>query len=362
MKILCFGEVMLRFMPQQHKMLLQSLPGALDVTFGGAEANVAWDITMLGGNTSYVTALPDNFLGKACANQLRSIGVDVSGIVYDNGRIGTYYVEAGANQRASKVVYDRANSSVSLTPFEAYDFDKKLEGVTRVHLSGITPAISEIAADACIKLAKLAHSKGISVSCDLNFRGKLWKWQDGKAPRELAREVMPKILENVDLVIGNEEDAFDVLGIKSGSSDVESGELDIEAYKETARKIAEKFKTVKKVAFTLRESLSETHNNWGAMLFDVDSNSAVLAPMSKDGKYTPYQIKSIVDRVGGGDSFAAGLLYGLDSGDFDNDSDALAFAVANSCLAHSVLGDYSFVPKSDVVALMKGAGSGRVQR
>ena len=362
MKILGFGEVMLRFMPQNNKMLMQSLPGSLDVTFGGAEANVMWNISMLGGNASYITALPDNPLGHACANQLRSIGVDISGIVFDNGRIGTYYVESGANQRASKVVYDRANSSVSKTPFEAYNFEEKLAGVTRVHLTGITPAISETAADACVKLAKLAHSKGIAVSCDLNFRGKLWNWRPSKNARELAREIMPKILEHADLVIGNEEDAFDVLGIKSGSSNVYLGKLDIEAYKETARKVAKRFACIKKVAFTLRESISATHNNWGAMLFDVSSNSAVLAPTDKDGNYSAYAIRNIIDRVGGGDSFAAGLLYGLDSGEFERDSDALAFAVANSCLCHSVLGDYSFVPKSDVVALMGGAASGRVQR
>ena len=353
---------MLRLCPRGKDLLLQSVPGKLETSFGGAEANVAVSLSMLGLPARYITAMPNNQIAQACLIQLRGLGVDVSNVkTVDGSRLGVYYVESGANQRPSKVVYDRANSAIATTKFEDYNFEKALEGVKRVHISGITPAISEVAADAAIKLAKLAKSKGIKISFDLNFRNKLWKWREGVDARTLAREVVPQILENVDLVIGNEEDAFDVLGIKSGGSDVHSGKLDFDAYANTAREIAKRFSSVKKVAFTLRESFSAFHNNWGAILYDVASDKSVLAP-TRDGAYKPYEIKNIVDRVGGGDSFAAGLIYGLDSGDFSADSDALEFAVASSCLAHSINGDYNFVPKSDVLALMKGSGSGRVQR
>ncbi len=360
--ILTFGEIMLRLSPVDSNLLLQSFPGRLSTSFGGAEANVAVSVARFGLPARYVTALPDNQIAEACLNQMRGLGVDVSNVaIIKGGRMGAYYTESGANQRPSKVVYDRENASIAKTKFEDYDFEKALEGVSRVHISGITPAISEIAADASIKLAKLAKSKGIKVSFDLNFRNKLWKWRAGVDARTLAREVVPQILENVDLVIGNEEDAFDVLGIKSGDSDVTTGELDFAAYAETAREIAKRFSAVKKVAFTLRESFSAFNNNWGAMLFDVESDKSVLAP-ERDGKYKPYEIKNIVDRVGGGDSFAAGLIYGLDSGEFSTDKDALEFAVAASCLAHSIVGDFNYIAKSDVLALMGGNASGRVQR
>lgn len=343
-------------------MLKQVFPGRLETSFGGAEANVAFGVANLGGESRFITALPQNQIAEACICQLRGAGVDIGKILTKKGgRIGVYYVEAGSNQRASKVVYDRANSAVALAESSEYDFDGALEGITRVHVSGITPAISERAKDACLELVKKAFERGISVSCDLNFRNKLWNWREGVSARELARSVMPAILQYVDLVIGNEEDAFDVLGIKSGSSDVQSGQLDFAAYENTAREIAKRFPHVKRVAFTLRQSFSAYNNNWGAMLFNARTNSSVKAPV-KNGQYTPYEIKNILDRVGGGDSFAAGLIYGLDSGEFSTDADALSFAVANSCLAHSVVGDYNYVSKADVLALMGGSASGRVQR
>ncbi len=357
-----FGEIMLRLCPEGRNLLLQSLPGRLDATFGGAEANVAMSLARLGMPSRYVTALPDNQIAEACLNQLRGFGVDVSCVKLVKGsRMGVYFLESGANQRPSKVVYDRADSAISGAKFEDYDFATALKGATRLHISGITPAISEAAADACVKLSDLARKNGVKISFDLNFRNKLWKWREGVDARTLAREVVPQILENADLVIGNEEDAFDVLGIKSGGSDVNSGKLDFAAYADTAREIARRFKSVRKVAFTLRESLSAFHNNWGATLYDVASDKSVMAPM-KDGQYKPYEIKNIVDRVGGGDSFAAGLIYGLDSGEFKDDSEALEFAVASSCLAHSMVGDYNYTTKSEVLTLMKGNGSGRVQR
>jgi len=359
---LTFGEIMLRLMPQNNAMLTQSLPGLLQATFGGAEANVAFGIANLGGKSRFVTALPDNQITQACLAGLRATGVDTSFVrLVKEGRMGVYFVEAGANQRPSKVVYDRAFSAASLTPFEDYGFEAALDGVERLHISGITPALSETAAAASINLCALAKSKGVKISCDLNFRNKLWNWRKGLDAKTLAREVMPKILENCDLVIGNEEDAHDVLNIKAGNSDVQAGALDLKAYEGVAAEICARFASVQKVAFTLRESVSANHNNWGALLYEKASAKAVLAPM-KNGAYEPYKITHIVDRVGGGDAFAAGLLYATDHSDLKTSAEHLEFAVANSCLAHSIVGDYNYAPKSDVLALMKGAGSGRVQR
>ena len=359
---LTFGEIMVRLCPPNGLMISQGLPGMLEASFGGAEANVAVSLANLGAKARYVTALPDNQISQCCLAQLRGFGVDTGFVkLVKGGRFGLYFVEAGANQRPSKVVYDRANSAVSQASFDDYDFAGALEGVRRVHISGITPAISENAAEAARRLAELAVSKGVSVSFDLNFRNKLWTWRNGVSAPDLGREVVPQILNHVDLVIGNEEDAFDVLGIKSGSSDIHSGKLDFAAYSETAKEIAGRFASVKKVSFTLRESFSAFHNNWGAMLYDVVADKTYFAPL-RGGAYKPYEIKNIVDRVGGGDSFAAGLIYGLDSGEFDNLQDSLEFAVASSCLAHSMKGDYNYAQKADVLALMKGSGSGRVQR
>lgn len=359
---LTFGEIMVRLCPPNGLMLAQGLPGLLEASFGGAEANVAVSLANLGAKARYVTALPDNQLTQSCLSQLRGFGVDTDSIKLVKGsRFGLYFVESGANQRASKVLYDRANSAISETAFEDYDFENALKGIKRVHISGITPAISQKAADASIKLAKLAHSKGVLVSFDLNFRNKLWTWRKGTDARTLAREVVPQILQYVDLVIGNEEDAFDVLGIKSGASDIHSGKLDFAGYTATAKEVVKRFPNVSRVSFTLRESFSAFHNNWGAMLYNVAEDKTYFAPF-RDGEYKPYEIKNIVDRVGGGDSFAAGLIFGLDSGEFDNLQDSLEFAVASSCLAHSIRGDYNYAQKSDVLALMKGSGSGRVQR
>ena len=360
--ILTFGEIMLRLRPVDGGLLMQAFPGKLETSFGGAEANVAVSLSNLGLSARYLTALPQNQIADACIAQLRGFGVDVSQIKRcKDGRMGVYYVEAGANQRPSKVVYDRADSCIAKASPADYDFESALKDVTRVHISGITPAISESAAKSAIALAKLAKEKGAKVSFDLNFRNKLWKWREGVDARTLAREIVPQILEYVDLVIGNEEDAFDVLGIQSGGSDVHAGKLDFSAYANTAREIAKRFKGVEKVAFTLRESFSAFHNNWGAILYDVASDKSVLAP-ERNGEYKPYEIKSIVDRVGGGDSFAAGLIFGLDSGEFSTDSEALEFAVASSCLAHSMVGDYNYTTKADALSLMKGSESGRVQR
>ena len=361
-KVVGFGEIMGRLTPEQFYRFSQSCPGKLDMTFGGAESNVAASIAMLGGRSSFVTALPRHVIADACIRVLKSLDVDTRHIVRANeGRLGLYFIETGANQRPSNVVYDRSGSSVSLTPGDAYAWDEIFSDAGWLHVSGITPALSHCSAEAVMTAAAKAKAVGLTVSCDLNFRKKLWQWDPSCRPRELAEKTMRNILKHVDVVIGNEEDASDVLGITAGDTDVESGHLTIDKYPDVAAQIAAQFPSVSKVAITLRESISATHNNWGAMLYDVAAKSAVFAPM-RDGSYQPYEIRDIVDRVGGGDSFAAGLIFALHSGEYPDDGDAIAFAVAASCLAHSIKGDFNFSTRAEVETLMKGSGSGRVVR
>lgn len=360
--IVTFGEVMGRFAPAGHLRFRQCLPGPLDLTFGGAEANVAASIAQFGGQARFVTALPQNAIADACVGVLTGLGVDTTSILRTKkGRLGLYFLESGANQRPSNVIYDRAHSSVSLTPAGDYDWDKVFAGATWLHSTGITPALSQTAAEAVLHAVKTAKSKGIPVSVDLNFRKKLWSWEPGTDSKALAEKTMRGILPYVDLVIANEEDADDVLGIHAAHTDVESGELAIDAYPDVAREIVKQFPNVSKVAITLRESLSASHNNWGAMLYDAASDAAHFAPLAS-GKYTPYQIKNIVDRVGGGDSFGAGLVFALNTPELSEPSKAIAYAVAASCLAHSIVGDINYTTRAEAEALMGGAASGRVQR
>lgn len=360
-KVLTFGEIMGRFQPEGFQRLRQCLPGSLQLTFGGAEANVAASLALQGREAAFLTALPENELGDACVGFLKNIGVDTSGIIRTGPRLGLYFVEAGANQRPSKVVYDRADSSVSVTPFEAYPFESHCAGAQWLHLTGITPALSQTAADAVLQAAKQAKAAGLTVSCDLNFRKKLWTWRPGTDARTLARETMQQILPFVDVVIANEEDASDVLDIHLENQDIDSGSLQVERYPEVAQQIAARFPEVKQIAITLRESLSASHNNWGAMLWDVETASAHYAPLSGGG-YQPYEIRNIVDRVGGGDSFAAGLIYALTDPELCVPGKAIAYAVAASCLAHSTLGDVNFSTRDEILTLMGGNASGRVQR
>lgn len=360
--ILTFGEIMGRLATEGYLRLSQSMPGRLELTWGGAEANVAVSISLLGGKSRYVTALPKNELGDACAAQLRGLGVDVSKILRtDKGRMGLYFIENGANQRPSNVVYDRGWSSISMTEAGEYDFDGALAGVDWVHISGITPAISQNAFMSTLELAKKAKAVGAAVSCDLNFRKKLWRWDKSLKPNALAEISMREILPFVDVVIANEEDAKDVLGITAGHSDIEAGSLDIQKYPDVAMQIVSMFPNVTKVAITLRESISATHNNWGAMLYDAATKQAHFAPMNAD-KYQPYEIRNIVDRVGGGDSFAAGLVFALNTPELSKHADAIRFAVAASCLAHSIVGDFNYSTRAEVERLMGGAASGRVVR
>jgi 2-dehydro-3-deoxygluconokinase len=358
-----FGEIMARIAPPGQLRWRQALPGAVQVTWGGGEANVCASLALFGQQARYLTALPRTPIAESLVTTLRGLGVDTQHILWrKEGRLGLYFVEGGANQRGSTVVYDRAGSAASLAGPEEYNFAAALAGVKRLHVSGITPAISEAACRANLALVQQAKKAGVSVSCDLNFRKKLWNWRTGTAPQALARECMAQVLPFVDLVIANEEDAADVLDIHADGTDVVAGRIDAAAYTRVAQKIVERFTNVSRVAITLRESVSADHNNWGAMLYDAATKRTNLAPLNARGEYEPYEIRDIVDRVGAGDSFAAGLLYALNSSDFAEPSKAIAFAVAASCLKHSIQGDFNYVTRDEVAALLAGNATGRVQR
>ncbi len=357
-----FGEIMLRLCPEGRKRFCQAFPGRLEATFGGGEANVCVSLACLGMKTRYLTALPDNPVATAFCTQLRGLKVDVDHItVKPFGRMGVYYAEHGAAQRGSNVVYDREGSTISQCAPADYDMDAMLEGVTHLHVTGITPALSEKAFQSTLALVNAAATKGLTISCDLNYRKKLWKWRKGTAQNALVEECMGQIVPFADYIIGNEEDAADVFGLRAENSAIEAGKLSTAGYEQVARKLANRFPKAKAVAFTLRQSISADHNNWGAMLLDVAKDRCFFAPLT-DGVYRPYEIRDIVDRFGGGDSFCAGLIYALLHEEFAEPQTALAFAVANSCLKHSIPGDFNFVSLKEVLALMGGNASGRVAR
>ncbi|QDS98497.1 sugar kinase [Adhaeretor mobilis] len=359
--VVTFGEIMGRLAPPANLRLRQTRE--FDVTYAGAEASVAASICNFGGAARYVTALPKHALADATVDSVRAVGVDTQYIVRtDEGRLGLYFLETGANQRPSKVIYDRADSAVSITAANRYDWDAILADAQWLHLSGITPALSQTAAEATLVAAQQAKEAGAQVSIDLNFRGKLWKWNPPKTPRELAQATMRTILPHVDIVIANEEDCSDVLGIRAGESDVHSGSLDTGRYPDVARQVVQQFPNVSKVAITLRESHSASHNAWGAMLLDASADKPFFAPQDEEGNYRPYEIKNIVDRVGGGDSFAAGLIFSLTTPELSDPQTALDFAVAASCLKHSIKGDFNYSTRSEVESLMGGSASGRVVR
>ncbi len=359
--VVTFGEIMGRLAPPGFQRLRQA--HEFEVTYAGAEASVASSVQLFGGNARYVTALPNNVLGDSCVDSVRTLGVDCSHIVRsDDGRVGLYFLETGANQRPSTVTYDRADSTISLTPAEAYDWDAIFADAQWLHLSGITPAISENAANATRVAAQKAKEHGCQVSIDLNFRGNLWTWEPGTDARTLCQKTMRTILPYVDFSVGNEEDCFDVLGIRAGDTDVDAGEIDTARYPDVARQVVEQFPNISKVSITLRESYSATHNNWGAMLYIAEEDQAYFAPLDEDGNYESYEIKSIVDRVGGGDSFAAGLIFALTTPELSDPQTAIKYAVAASCLKHSIKGDFNFNTREEVEKLMNGSGSGRVVR
>ena len=341
MKFLTFGEIMLRLKAPGQECFFQS--PMLEATFGGGEANVAVSLANFGLDAGFLSVLPKNAIGEECIRELRRFGVDTSRIVRADGRMGIYFLEAGANQRPSKVVYDRANSTIALAKPGDIDWDKAFEGVEWFHITGITPAISESAMELALESVKEAKERGITVSCDLNYRKNLWKY--GKR----AAEVMREIANFVDVAVANEEDVQKSLEITTDVV-VESGELDREKYRDLGNKVLAAYPNMKMIAITLRESRSADWNGWAACLNDRENFY-----VSKK-----YEIRDIVDRVGGGDSFAGGMIYGLNT--YESKQQALEFAVAASCLKHSIIGDFNRVGVADVEKLMGGDGTGRVQR
>ena len=339
--IVTFGEIMLRLAPPGYERFLQS-PGFV-ATWGGGEANVAVSVAGFGLPAAFVTVVPSNPIADAMIAELRRFNVDTSKIVRGKGRMGIYFVEPGANQRPSKVVYDREYSAIALAKPGDIDWGKSFEGAGWFHTTGITPAISASAADLALESVRAAQAKGVTVSCDLNYRKNLWKW--GKS----AYEVMGELVKYVDVVIANEEDCQAALGIQT-DVDVHSGKLDREAYRSLAAKVLEAYPNIKTIAITLRESKSASHNGWSACLYD---GSEFL--LSRH-----YDITHIVDRVGAGDSFGGGLIYGLNV--LGSKQEALEFATAASCLKHSLPGDFNRFTVDEVMTLLKGDGSGRVQR
>lgn len=363
MQVVTFGEVMGRIAPPGFQRWMQALPGTVEITFAGAEANVAASIALWGGGARFVTALPLNPIADACVKTLRGLGIDTGCIVRTSrGRLGLYFLETGANQRGGSVVYDREGSALMLTPASDYPWDAILHGADWFHVTGITPALSRNTADATLAAVQAAKAGGIPVSCDLNFRKKLWNWEPGTPPQELARRTMTSLLPLTDVVFANEEDAELVLGIRAEGSDVSAGRVEADAYAAVARQIAEAFPNVKKVAITLRQSISASHNNWGGLLYDAATGKHWLAPTGADGQYDPYAIRNIVDRVGAGDAFAAGIIFALNTPELAEPEAALRFAVAASCLKHSIPGDFNYSTRAEVEALARGIQSGRVSR
>jgi 2-dehydro-3-deoxygluconokinase len=342
-RYLSFGEIMLRLKAPRGERLLQS--PVLEASFGGGEANVAVSLANFGLDASFLTVLPDNELGKECLRELRRFGVDVSGIRFGPGRFGVYYLETGANQLPSKVVYDREGSALSLAKRGDIDWEQAFIGVRRFHITGITPALSSSLCDLAIEAVTEAKRRGVIVSCDLNYRKKLWRY--GKA----AHEVMPLLLKHADYAIANEEDCKNALNIAAANEDaVEKGVLKEADYKQIGDEALKRFPSLRAIAITLRQSRSADQNGWSACL--NDRKNFFLS--------RKYDISDIVDRVGGGDAFAAGLIYGLNR--YEDPERALAFATAASCLKHSVNGDFNRVDAGEVESLMEGNETGRVQR
>lgn len=338
-KVVTLGEIMMRLSTPGHERFVQS--DSFDVTYGGGEANVAVALSNYGLNGVFVTKVPDNALGQAAINHIRRYGVDTQFIVRGGARLGIYFLETGASMRASQVIYDRAGASVAEMDISEFDFDKILEGASWFHTTGITPALSEKAAALTEAALKAAKAKGITTSIDLNYRKKLWS-------KEKAREVMTRLCQFVDVCIGNEEDADTTLGFKAKGTDVTKGELNLDGYKDVFQQMKEKF-GFKYIASTLRESHSASDNGWSALVYD-----------GREFYHTKSYEVRIVDRVGSGDSFASGFIYGLVTG--MPMADAAEFGVAASALKHTIPGDLNHATLNDVKELMKGDGSGRVQR
>ena len=344
-KVITFGEIMLRLSTPGYLRINQAKQ--FEATFGGGEANVAVSLANYGIDAEFVTRMPDNDIARKCIRELHSYDVKTDHIIFGGERLGIYFLETGAVARPSKVIYDRAHSSIATIEKGSIDWDKVFEGADWFHWTGITPALSQNAADVCLEAIKAANRLGVTVSCDLNYRKNLWKY--GKT----AAEVMPALVEGSDIILGNEEDADKVFGIKPEGFDVENtgGAIDQKRFQSVGEQLMKKFPHAKKIIITLRGSINANHNTWGGVLWD--GKTLYQSPR--------YDITHIVDRVGGGDSFMGGLIYGLLTYAPD-DQKALNFAVAASCLKHTIFGDYNQITVAEVENLMKGDASGRVSR
>jgi len=342
-KVVTFGEIMLRLCTPGFERFQQARK--FDATYGGGEANVAASLADFGMDVEFVTRLPNNDIGEACQAFLRQKNIGTQHIVFGGERIGIYFLEAGAAQRPSKVLYDRAGSSFATLQKGSVNWEEAFAGANWFHWTGITPAVSQSAAEVCKEGIEAAHKLGMTISCDLNYRAKLWKWTDAPG------KVMEDLVSQSDIAIGNEEDAEKVFGIKAHESNITRGKLDPQNYLRVCEQLATKMGNLKTIAFTLRGSLSASHNTWSGVLW-------------QDRKFimgTQYDVFPIVDRVGSGDAFAAGLIYGLLN--FTNDQErALQFAIAASCLKHTIQGDFNSIHVAEVEQLMKGDQSGRISR
>lgn len=354
-RIVTFGEIMARLATPGFKRFQQAMPGSLDVTFAGAEASIAASIAYLGGDAAFVTALPKHAIADACVADLRSMGVETKHIIRtDRGRLGLYFLEAGANQRPGNVIYDRDGSSVAITPASDYDWSAMFDRAEWFVISGITPAISRNAAEVSMTAIREASARGVKVACDMNYRSKLWQWDPPLSARELATRTMRELMPSVDLFIGGREDAAEMLGIPDAGSSPD-------ALVSVAMQISRQFPRIKRVAVTRREGISATHNNFGGLLFDAADDAACFAPM-KSGVPSLYEITDIVDRLGAGDAFTAGLLFAFTTPELSDPKTAVSFATAAGCLAHSIEGDFNYVSRDEIESLMQGDASGRVKR
>jgi 2-dehydro-3-deoxygluconokinase len=338
-RAVCFGEIMLRLNPKDHLRFVQA--SEFEASYAGGEANAAVSLACLGADSSFVSKVPEHEIGQSAVNALRRYGVDTSGVIRGGGRLGVYFVEKGASQRASKVIYDRAQSAIAEANPEEFDWDRLLVGSDWLHFTGITPALSDNAAKSCLNAVKAAKEKSIPVSCDLNYRKKLWS-------REKAEEVMGALMPYVDVCIANEEDAADVFGVVAENTDIAHGKLSNRGYVSVAERLAGRF-SLKKVAITLRGSISASDNNWSAMLYE-----------GGEARFSQSYSIHVVDRVGGGDSFSGALIYSQLAGWSNQNS--INFAAAASCLKHSMNFDFNLISLAEVLSLAEGNASGRVQR
>lgn len=353
-RTVCLGEIMVRITTPGVKKIRQSWPGDAEISFAGSESNVAMSLAIQGCPSSFVTALPKNDVAECCLGMLRNVGVDTERILRtERGRVGAYYVEGGADQRSSKVIYDREDSVFSKTGPEAYDWDKIFEGADWFHASGITPAITRTTADLVIEAVKQAKKRGLTVSWDLNYRTKLWLWDPSKSQKELAQEVTAKVLPYADVLIGNIEDS-DCVGVYTNDT--------IEHNPEFCHTLLKKYPNIKLIATILRDMPSANRDSWGGILYDAKSDKQYVAPL-KNGVFAPWRVEDIVDPIGSGDAFSAALIYALKDPEIKGDLQfAAEYTMACSVLAQTMRGDCNYTTKAEALALLKKGSNGAVQR